>query len=248
MNAPQVVILCGGQGTRLREHTQTIPKALVDIGGKPILWHIMKLYRHYGFDEFLLCLGYKGELIREYMEAHPGDWTINCIDTGAETQTGGRVLRCLPHVKGDTVFVTYGDGLADIDLGALLNFHHNQDRVATVTCVNPQSPFGVVELDEEDKVVQYREKPRMDHWISGGFFVFNRKVFNYLQGDEDILERRPFESMVADGQVSGFRLDSFWTCMDTYKDTQRLNELWKTDKAPWKVWKDEPVRKSYVAA
>ena len=184
MSVPQVVILCGGQGTRLREHTQTIPKALVEVGGRPILWHVMKLYRHYGFDEFLLCLGYKGELIRGYVEAHPEDWTVSCIDTGADTQTGGRVLRCLPQVNGDTVFVTYGDGLADIDLQSLLAFHRGHGLAATITCVNPESPFGIVELDANDRVVQY----------------------------------------------------------------QRLNELWKTDKAPWKVWKDEVVRKAYNQA
>lgn len=246
MNKPQVIILCGGQGTRLREHTQTIPKALVEIGGRPILWHIMKLYRHYGFDEFLLCLGYKGELIREYVEAHPGDWTVNCIDTGADTQTGGRVLRCLPHVKGDTVFVTYGDGLADIDLRRLLAFHRSHGLAATITCVNPESPFGIVEIDGNERVIQYKEKPKMDHWISGGFFVFDRRAFGYLQGDGDILERCAFESMVADGQVGGYRLRSFWTCMDTYKDTQRLNELWKKGTAPWKVWPDKPARRVHV--
>lgn len=244
---PQVVILCGGQGTRLREHTQTIPKGLVEIGGRPILWHIMKLFAHHGFRDFILCLGYKGELIQQYFEAQRGEpWRIAFADTGERTQTGGRVLRILPLVRGERVFVTYGDGLANVDLRALLAFHRQQGRAATITCVNPESPFGVVEIDGGNRVVSYREKPRLDHWISGGFFVFERRAFQYLRGDDDILERRPFESMVTDGQVAAYRLDGFWTCMDTYKDTQRLNELWQNGVAPWKLWTEEPAKETNV--
>jgi len=242
MSSPQVIILCGGQGTRLREHTQSIPKALVEIGGRPILWHIMKLYAHYGFREFIVCLGYKGELIRAYFETHTDQWSVTFVDTGAETQTGGRVLRVLPHVTGDTVFVTYGDGLANIDLSDLLRFHRRQGTATTITCVNPESPFGIVEIGADQRVVRYQEKPRMDQWISGGFFVFERRAFSYLQGDADILERRPFEQMAADGELSAYRFKDFWTCMDTYKDTQRLNALWESGQAPWKVWADNMSR------
>ncbi len=245
---PQVVILCGGAGTRLREHTQSIPKGLVEIGGRPILWHIMKLYAHYGFREFVLCLGYKGELIREYFEAHPQDWGITFVETGVETQTGGRLLRIVPYLKSERAFVTYGDGLANIDLRDLLSFHQRHGTAATITCVNPESPFGVVEVDESHRVTQYREKPRLDHWISGGFFVFERRAFSYLQGDSDILERRPFEAMAAARELSAYCFRGFWMCMDTYKDTQRLNELWHSRAAPWKVWAGESAKEAVVLA
>ena len=245
---PQVVILCGGRGTRLREHTESIPKPLVEIGSRPILWHIMKLYAHHGFHDFILCLGYKGELIRQYFEEQCDEgWSVTFAETGEQTQTGGRILRILPLIRGERVFVTYGDGLANLDLRRLLTFHLEQGTAATITCVNPQSPFGVVEIDASHRVRSYQEKPQLDHWISGGFFVFERRAFAYLEGDSDILERRPFEHMAADGELAGYRFNGFWTCMDTYKDTQRLNELWSTEAAPWKLWVDEPARPRDVA-
>ena len=227
MSAPQVVILCGGQGTRLREHTQSIPKVLVEIGGRPILWHIMKLYAHYDFREFILCLGYKGDMIRRYFEDCGEErWKVIFVDTGEQTQTGGRLLRVAPLVQSETTFVTYGDGLSNVNLHHLLQFHRQQDTAATLTCVNPESPFGVVEISDANQVIRYQEKPRLDQWISGGFFVFERRAFSYLQGDADILERRPFEQMAADGELSAYRFKDFWTSMETFKDTQLLNALW----------------------
>lgn len=239
---PQVVILCGGQGLRLREETQAIPKALVEIGGRPILWHIMKLYAWYGFRDFILCLGYKGPMIREYFHGVEEGWTVTFADTGAETQTGGRLLRVAPHLRGETVLVTYGDGLANVNLHELVAFHRRHGAAATITCVRPESPFGAVEIGADHRVRRFAEKPRLEQWISGGFFVFDRRAFSYVRGDADVLERGPFEAMSAARELAAYRFDGFWACMDTYKDTQRLNELWAGRKAPWQVWAEEPAR------
>lgn len=231
------MILCGGRGTRLREHTEEIPKPLVEIGGVPILWHLMKIYSEHGFRDFILCLGYKGDKIKDFFmncSTQGNGWRVTFADTGLDTNTGGRIKRIEPHVTGPTFFATYADGLASIDLGNLLDFHFASGRIGTVTCVRPRSQFGIVTL-EGDVVTQYEEKPVMSQWVSGGFFVFNREVFRYL-GDDDILERQPIERLCADRQLAAYRLDRFWACMDTYKDTQLLNDLWSSDRAPWKIW------------
>ena len=256
---PPVMILCGGRGTRLREQTEMIPKPLVEIGGRPILWHIMKMYAHFGCVRFILCLGYKGGLIRgfftreapersvgaeagapgpdetiRYVEAGE-EWLITFAETGLDTNTGGRVKRAAEHVQESPFFVTYGDGLARIDLLDLLRFHQGEGRLATLTCVRPPSPFGIVELGADGRAVAFREKPRMREWVNGGFFVFERQVLSYL-GTDDVLEREPFERLVKDQQLSAYRFEDFWMCMDTYKDAQQLNELWENGGAPWKVW------------
>lgn len=256
---PPVMILCGGRGMRLREQTEVIPKPLVEIGGRPILWHIMKIYAHFGCTRFILCLGYKGEQIRSYFtgqaceryadaepRAHGRDETVRCMEageewlitfaeTGIDTDTGGRVKRAAHHIRESPFFVTYGDGLARIDLFDLLRFHQRGGRFATLTCVRPLSPFGVVELGSDGRVVAFKEKPRMSEWVNGGFFVFDRQVLSYTSKD-DVLEREPFERLAKDSQLSAYRFENFWMCMDTYKDAQQLNELWETGGAPWKVW------------
>jgi len=256
----KVVILCGGEGTRLREYTESIPKPLVEIGGKPILWHIMKSYSHFGFNDFILCLGYKGELIKRYfmdykswknrdftlkvgnsktdIEYHDNDkeeWNISCVDTGDATNTGGRIKKIEKYIEDDMFFVTYGDGLADIDLNKLLDFHKKKGKLATITCVNPLSQFGVMEIKDE-LITEFKEKPPLNQWINGGFFVFNKKVFEFI-GENDVLEKDPFEKLAKKKEISAFKTKGFWECMDTYKDTQVLNTLWKKNKAPWKVWK-----------
>ncbi len=262
----QVVILCGGKGTRLREHTEFVPKPLVEIGGKPILWHVMKVYSHWGLRDFVLCLGYKGEQIKEFflqrnswkkqnfvldladgthtllprpdpIETEEEDWRIAFVDTGAETNTGGRIKRIQHLIKGPTFLATYSDGVADIDIRDLLAFHRRHGKLATLVGVNVPMPFGVVDVGDDGIITRFREKPRLDHWISGGFFVFERGIFAYLDGDETILERAPFERMAADGQICMYRHSGFWQCMDTYKDTMLLNNLWESGKAAWKVWK-----------
>lgn len=256
----KTVVLCGGLGTRLREETEFRPKPMVEVGGRPILWHIMKSYAHFGFKEFILCLGYKGTQIKEYFlnyEAMNSDFTIRLgrqnlisyhgahseqdfsvtlVDTGQETLTGGRVLRTKPFVDDDTVMVTYGDGLSDIDIGALVKFHKSHGKLATVTTVKPVSRFGVLDVAGSGQVESFAEKPQMDGWASAGFFVFNRRVYDYLTGDTCILEREPMERLAQDGQLMAYRHEGFFFAMDTYREYQRLNELWTAGEAPWKVW------------
>ncbi len=260
----KVAILCGGKGTRLRELTGVLPKPLVEIGGKPILWHIMKIYSYYGFNDFILCLGYKGEMIKEYFmnqadwryndfildfkskkheiiykannyKVKHEDWKITFVDTGQETNTGGRIKKIEEYIGGDDFFVTYGDGLSDIDLNKLLDFHKKNKKIATITCVNPPSQFGVVEINEEGIITKFEEKPLLNQWISGGFFVFNKRIFDYIR-ENDILEKEPFEKLAKERQAIAYKHKGFWKCMDTYKDTRVLNELWKNNKAYWKKW------------
>ena len=258
---PPVVILCGGRGTRLRERTESIPKALVEIGGRPILWHIMKVYASFGCRQFLLCLGYKGEHIRrfftparrglratfssargavgaedtvEHREAGQ-TWTVTFADTGLDTNSGGRLARVAPRLTESPVFVTYGDGLARIDLQDLLAFHARKGRAATMTCVRPASPFGLVEVGADEQVTAFREKPPMRDWVNGGFFVFDRRALEGF-GEDEVLERGPLERLTRAGQLSAYRFDGFWMCMDTYKDAQQLNQLWERGEAPWKIW------------
>jgi len=226
------VILCGGKGTRLREYTETIPKPMVEIGSKPILWHLMKIYASHGFNEFILCLGYKGELIRDYFKNNDLGVKITFVDTGQETETGGRIKKIEPHIKDNVFFATYADGLADIDLNELLEHHSKSKKIATLTTVNPLSQFGVIEIDENDTIIKFKEKPLLNQWINGGFFVFSRGIFEYLKEDS-VLEKEPFERLAADQQISAFKLKKFWKCMDTFKDVQLLNELSAKGDSPW---------------
>jgi len=257
----KVVILCGGLGTRLREETEFRPKPLVEIGGRPILWHIMKIYAHYGLRDFVLCLGYRGNMIKEYFlnyEAMNNDFTI-CLgrqhsvthhdahaeqdfrvtlaETGAQTMTGGRVKRIEKYVDDDIFLVTYGDGVADLDIGAVVDFHRAHQRLATITTVHPLSRFGVLDVGDDGRVREFAEKPLMQGWASAGFFVFDRRAFDYLDDREEcILEREPLERLASDGQLMAYRHNGFFYTMDTYREYEYLNELWAAGKAPWKVW------------
>ena len=231
----KVAILCGGRGTRLQEKTVDIPKPLVEIGGRPILWHVMQLYLVQGVDEFVLCTGYKRELIEEFAAGFDGA-DVKCVDTGLDTPTGGRIHRIRELVGDETFMVTYSDGLADIDLRALEAHHRAHGDAATVTVVRPELQFGVALLDGGDRVTGFHEKPRAEHWINGGFFVFEPDVFDYL-GDSSVLEREPLEGLADDRRLHAFRHTGFWECMDTYKDAVQLNDLWADGRAPWKLWR-----------
>jgi len=256
----KVVVLCGGLGTRLREETEFRPKPLVEIGGRPILWHIMKTYAHHGFCDFVLCLGYRGNMIKEYFlnyEAMSNDFTI-CLgresnieyngshteqgfrvtlaDTGLDSMTGGRIKRVEKYLDGDTFMVSYGDGVSDVNIRRLLEFHNSHGKLATVTTVRPISRFGSVTSDQEGSVTQFLEKPQSEGWISAGFFVFNRGVLDYITGDDCMLERAPLEHLAADGQLKAFPHDGFFYAMDTYREHLYLNELWASGQALWKVW------------
>jgi len=257
----KVVVLCGGLGTRLREETEFRPKPLVEIGGRPILWHIMKLYAHSGFREFVLCLGYRGSMIKEYFlnyEAMNSDFTIRLgrnsqieyndlhteqnfqvtlAETGLSSMTGGRLKRVERYVDTDTFMMTYGDGVADIDIPKLLAFHKSHGKTATVTAVTPSSRFGMVQTDGSGRVTDFVEKPRTSGRASAGFFVFQRRIFEYLAGDDCVLEREPLERLSRDGELMAFQHDGFFYAMDTYREYEYLNSLWASNQAPWKVWK-----------
>jgi glucose-1-phosphate cytidylyltransferase len=237
-----VVILCGGRGTRLREHTESIPKALVEIGGRPILWHVISIYSSQDFSRFLLLTGYKGELIADWVResAWPDGVRIECVDTGLETPTGGRIKLAEERLGEGPFSVTYADGVADIDLSALVEFHRGGDALATVTVVRPELQFGVADLDQEDRVRGFHEKPRVDNWINGGFFCFEPGVLDYL-GEDSVLEREPLERLASDDQLRAYRHQGFWDCMDTYKDAVLLNDLWDSGDPPWRVWTEEPA-------
>jgi glucose-1-phosphate cytidylyltransferase len=231
------VILCGGRGTRLREHTQAIPKPLVEIGGRPILWHVIRIYAAQGFERFLLCTGHRGDLIEEFVanDGLPPDLDIECLDTGAETPTGGRVARVADRLGGERFCVTYADGVADVDLAALLAFHDEHGALATMTVVQPELQFGVAELNGDGQVQGFTEKPRFDGWINGGFLCFEPGALDYI-GEDSVLEREPLERLAGDGELRAFRHSGFWDCMDTYKDAVLLNDLWAGGQAPWKLW------------
>ena len=228
------VILCGGRGTRLQEQTHSIPKALVEIGGRPILWHVIGIYAAQGLRRFVLSTGYLGEMIEEYVEREswPAGVEIVPVDTGLDTPTGGRIKLVADRVGDSSFCATYADGVADIDLGALVGFHSGHEALATVTVVRPRSQFGVAELDGDDRVSAFHEKPRLDHWVNGGFFCFDPGVFDYLE-KSSVLEDEPLARLAAAGELRAYRHDGFWDCMDTYKDAVVLNDLWKAGDAPW---------------
>jgi glucose-1-phosphate cytidylyltransferase len=255
----KVVLLAGGLGTRLAEETDVRPKPMVEIGGMPILWHIMKIYSSYGYHDFVICLGYKGYLIKEYFAnyfLHQSDvtislkdngvkvhtsqaesWNITLVDTGNETMTGGRIKRIQPHIGNEPFMITYGDGLSDINIKDLVNFHHQHQKLCTVTSVQPSGRFGSLEMDANHSVVSFLEKPKGDGaWINGGFFVCQPEVFNYLTNDTTVFEQEPMEKLANSGNMMAFKHEGFWRPMDTLKDKNDLNALWNQHQAPWKIW------------
>ncbi len=256
----KVAILAGGVGTRLVEETEVKPKPMVEIGGRPILWHIMRHYAQYNFKDFVIALGYKGEVIKKYMvdyanlnsnltvnlssgkvTAHGGfrpDWNVDLVDTGVATLTGGRIKRLAPYIGNETFMLTWGDGVSDVNLNDLLAFHRRHGKLATLTAVRPPARFGHLVFDG-DKVSQFSEKPQtMEGWINGAFFVLEPKVFEYIDGDDTQWEREPMERLAANGQLMAYRHTSFWQCMDTLRDKRLLEELWQAGKAPWKTWEE----------
>jgi glucose-1-phosphate cytidylyltransferase len=260
MALPPVAILAGGFGTRLSEETDHCPKPMVEIGGKPILWHVMRHYYSYGMNEFVIALGYKKEAVIRYfldlhavgknvtvrtrdgsIELHDGsaaelDWIVHLIDTGPETMTGGRIKRLAPYVGKSTFMLTWCDGLSDIDLAELLTFHRSHGKLATVTTIRSPSRFGHLEIGGDNVVRRFHEKPNGDAWINGAFFVLEPGIFDYIAGDDTVWEREPLEELVADGQLVAYRHDAFWQCMDTLREKRLLEELWTTGNAPWKIW------------
>jgi glucose-1-phosphate cytidylyltransferase len=231
-----VVILCGGRGTRLREKTESVPKPLVEIGGRPILWHVIGIYAAQGFDRFLLATGYLGEQIERFVaeERWPTPVTVECVDTGIDTPTGGRIAALGERLGEETFCATYADGVADVDLGALLDEHRAGGALATVTVVRPHLQWGVAELDG-DEVTGFVEKPRSEHWINGGFFCFEPGALDHI-GPDSVLEREPLEALAAAGRLRAYRHEGFWDCMDTYKDAVLLDDLWRAGNAPWHPW------------
>jgi glucose-1-phosphate cytidylyltransferase len=231
-----VAILCGGRGTRLQEQTQTIPKALVEIGGRPILWHVIRIYATQGLQRFALLTGYLGEMIEDFVVATewPEPIEIDCVDTELETPTGGRVAKAADRLRGGTSCVTYADGVADIDLEALLAAHRRSGKLATMTVVRPYSQWGIAVLDE-DTVTGFAEKPRLDYWINGGFFCLEPEALDYIEEDS-VLEEEPLRRLAAAGELNAYRHEGFWDCMDTYKDAVVLNDLWRAGEPPWAVW------------
>ena len=256
----KAIILAGGLGSRLSEETSLRPKPMVEIGGRPILWHIMKIYSHYGIHEFIVCLGYKGYVVKEFFSnyfLHASDvtidllnnkvemhrntsepWRVTLVDTGANTMTGGRLKRVLPYVENEEAFCfTYGDGVADVDIHSLIAFHHSHGKLVTLTATQPRGKFGALEIDRGGGVTEFTEKPRGDgRWINGGFFVLSPKVGAYIHDDAMPWEREPMETLAREGQVAAFKHSGFWQPMDTLHDKQMLEGLWASEQAPWKVW------------
>ena len=260
MDKIKVVILCGGAGTRLREQTEFMPKPLVQIGDKPILWHIMKIYAHYGLKDFILCLGYKGDMLRQYflnykmincdftinlgagdIDIHNShgehDWNVTLSQTGGNAMTGSRVKKIEKYIDGPLFMLTYGDGVANVNIAELLEYHKSCGKIGTVTGVHPSSRFGALVI-ENDRVVDFLEKPQLqDGLINGGFFVFDRRFFGYLLDDDScVLEKEPLERLVADGELCVYKHTGFWACVDTQRDFHLLNNLWVAEAPPWKVW------------
>lgn len=257
----KVVILAGGYGTRFAEETQTKPKPMVNIGEYPILWHIMKCYSHYGFNEFIICLGYKGEVIKEYfanyflrssditydlekneMQVHKTNsepWKVTLVDTGLHTMTGGRIKRIKEYINNETFMLTYGDGVSDIDIKKLLSFHKKQGKIATITATHRSQKFGVLNINENNEVTSFREKNVEDNEvINGGFMVLEPSIFDYINDDDTIFEKTPLEQLTKENQLSAYHHLGYWQCMDTLREKKLLENLWNENKAPWKVWKD----------
>jgi glucose-1-phosphate cytidylyltransferase len=237
-----VAILCGGSGTRLRERTESIPKALVEIGGRPILWHVISIYSCQGFSRFLLLTGYKGEQIESWVAevSWPDGVQVDCLDTGLETPTGGRIKLAAELLGGEPFSATYADGVADVDLSELVDFHRAGGAAATMTVVRPELQFGIADVGDDGAVTGFHEKPPAEHWVNGGFFCFEPDVLSYL-GRDSVLEREPLERLASDGKLRAYRHTGFWDCMDTYKDAVLLNELWSSGEPPWRVWAEEPA-------
>lgn len=254
----KTVILCGGRGTRMREETEFRPKPLVEVGDKPILWHIMKTYAHYGFDDFILCLGYKGDMIKRYFlemcwrsssltittdqSAPPvyhtegrERWRVTLVDTGQDTLTGGRIKQIEPYIDGQHFMLTYGDGLCDVNISELYEYHKSTGRLATLTGVHPVSPFGVIQTDGE-AVVGFKEKPVLEDLINGGYMVLDKKVFDYIPETDCSFEQEPLHRLATEGQLAVYRHNGFWTAIDTHKDVERVNQLWASGERPWKCW------------
>jgi glucose-1-phosphate cytidylyltransferase len=255
----KVVILAGGLGTRISEETGSRPKPMIEIGGKPILWHVMKIYSHYGFHEFIICLGFKGYMIKEYfsnyflhmsdvtfdmctnsMEVHQRNvepWKVTLVDTGEGTMTGGRIKRLAPYLGDSTFMMTYGDGVANVDIGSLLSFHAKHGKAATVTATQPSGRFGALNIHPSGQVASFQEKPAGDGaWVNGGFFVLEPRVLNAIEGDATMFEREPLERLAGEGELAAYKHSGFWYAMDTLRDKNHLESLWQSGKAPWKVW------------
>lgn len=256
----KAVLLAGGLGTRMREETEFRPKPMVEVGGRPVLWHIMKVLGQQQLTDFVICTGYKSEYIKNYFtnygevnsdftltlgdkssikyhgEHDESDWTVTVADTGANTMTGGRIKRIQKYVEGETFLCTYGDGIADIDLNALLEFHKSHGKIATMTAVQPTSRFGVLDLDEAGSIDHFKEKPQVEGWINIGYFIFEPEIFDYLGDDTTVLEQSPLHRLAEEGQISAYRHTGFWEPMDTYREALMLNEMWEEGTAPWKTW------------
>ncbi len=256
----KVVIFAGGYGTRLSEETVVKPKPMVEIGGRPILWHIMKIYAHYGLDEFIVCCGYKGEMIKDFFlryrqlysdftidlgtsevsisKRNSEKWKVTLVDTGVETMTGGRLKRVREYIGDETFCLTYGDGLSNVNIPALIEFHRDADTIATLTAVQPPGRFGVFPLEKGQNIVSsFREKPKADDaWINGGFFVIEPEVMGYIAGDKTVWEQEPLTGLANDGQLSAYRHSGFWHAMDTLSDRNTLERLWQSGSTPWKIW------------
>ena len=266
----KVAILAGGLGTRLSEETVNKPKPMVEIGGRPILWHIMMNYSHHGFQDFVIALGYKAEIIKKYMadycslnsnmtvslrngniqlhEGYQPDWMVDLIDTGLYTNTGGRIKRLAPYVNNETFMLTWGDGVSDINIQELLAFHRSHGKLATLTAVHPPARFGHLDLDG-DQIVEFSEKPQTrEGWINGAFFVLEPEVFDYIEGDDTQWEKSPLENLAKDGQLMAYKYTGFWQCMDTIRDKKRLEKLWDSGNAPWKTWQEPQLELSYQPA
>lgn len=257
----KVVILAGGFGTRISEESQYRPKPMIEIGGRPILWHIMREYLHYGFHEFIICAGYRQEFIKNYFahyflqtsditfdfqdgnhrKIHASSsepWKVTVVDTGLRTMTGGRIKRIAPYIGQETFMLTYGDGVCDVPLDKLLAFHREQGKLCTLTAVQPEGRFGILDL-KGNQIVSFREKARQDvGYINGGYMVLEPEIFDYIEGDETVFEREPLERIAEEGNLMAYRYPGFWQCMDTMRDHEKLEALWQTGKAPWKVWNE----------